>query len=123
MRSARNAFGVGCLALSALLLDPLSFGAAAAAAPAPLVIAGSSTLSPLMIDIARRFEAANHAIAIQIVTVGSGPGVAELRAGRCDIAMISRPVSAREGDLFAFPVARDGAAIVVHRSNPLRNIT
>jgi phosphate transport system substrate-binding protein len=124
MRFARNTLGVRFVALSALLLGAVSFGSAGAAMPAkPLVLAGSSTVSPLMSDIARRFEAANQGVAVQIVTVGSGPGVAELRAERCDIAMISRPVSARERDLFAFPIARDGAAIVVNRSNPVRNIT
>jgi phosphate transport system substrate-binding protein len=88
-----------------------------------VVVAGSSTLAPVMTDIARRFEQANAGIAVEIQSVGTGVGIAALRAGRCEIAMISRPVAEAERDLFAFPLARDGAAIVVHRTNPVRGFT
>lgn len=119
MRVLRIAVSAALLTLSALLGSMLSLPAVAA----KLVIAGSSTVSPVMRDIARRFESSHPGTSVEVRTLGSGPGVGELRAGRCEIAMISRPVGEAERDLFSFPLARDGAAIVVNRSNPVRNIT
>jgi phosphate transport system substrate-binding protein len=99
----------------------------AAAQPSPghttLVVTGSSTVAPLMIDIARRFETANKGVTIEVRTVGSGKGISDLRAGLCDIAMVSRPMSDAERDLFAYPLSRDGAALVVHRSNAVKGLT
>ena len=37
--------------------------------------------------------------------------------------MLSRGVLDNERDLFLFPIARDGVAVLVHRTNPLKNIT
>jgi phosphate transport system substrate-binding protein len=62
-------------------------------------------------------------IKIDVAALGSAKGVAELRAGAADIAMTSRGPLNNERDLFAFPIARDGVGIVVHRDNPVRDIT
>jgi len=88
-----------------------------------IVITGSSTMRPLMIDIGRRFEEQNPGVKIDVRAVGSGKGVAELRAGATDMAMLARQLAGNERDLFAFPLCRDGAAIVVHRSNTLKGMT
>ena len=49
-------------------------------------------------------------------------GLADLRAGKTDIAMLSRALLHAERDLFAFPIARDGVAVIVHRDNPVKGI-
>jgi len=77
---------------------------------------------PLMIDIARRFESLNAGTAIEVRSVGTGKGIADLRAGAADIAMVSRTLVDSERDLFTFALCRDGAAIVVHRSNPVKGL-
>ena len=105
------------LALSFLLLVPLLAGAQA------LVVTGSSTVSPLMIEVARRFEGLNPGVRIEVRSVGSAKGISDLRAGVADIGMVSRQLIESERDLFAFPLCRDGAAIVVHRTNPLTGLT
>lgn len=89
----------------------------------PLVVTGSSTVYPLMTDIARRFERLNPGASIDVRSGGSGKGLADLRGGMSDIAMVSRELADNERDLFAFPLCRDGAAIVVHRSNPLTGLS
>lgn len=113
--------------LAALLLAPLPAGAqtsnSAGLAARPLVVTGSSTIYPLMIDIARRFEDLNPGVQIDVRSGGSGKGIAELRGGVSDIAMVSRQLAENERDLFSSPLCRDGAAIVVHRSNPLKGLT
>jgi len=88
-----------------------------------LLLTGSSTIYPLMTDIARRFEGLNPGVSIDVRSGGSGKGIADLRAGAADIAMVSRLLAANERDLFVFSLCRDGAAIVVHRSNPLKGMS
>ena len=115
-----------CPLLFAVLLLPAG-GAAQTATNAPgpvqaLILAGSTTISPLVTDIARRFERLNPGVRIEIRPGSSGKGLADLRAKAADIAMVARPLTARERDLFEFPLCRDGAAIIVHRSNPLRGM-
>jgi phosphate transport system substrate-binding protein len=92
-------------------------------APAKLTVSGSSLLAPLMNDVSRRFEAQHQGIAIDIRRVGSARAVAEVRTGACDIAMLSRGALDSERNLFLFPIARDGVAVIVHRTNPLKNVT
>ena len=89
----------------------------------PIVVSGSSTVHPLVTDIARRFERVNPGIRIEVHSGGSGRGIADLRGDATDIAMVSRPLAENERDLFAFPLCRDGAVIVVHRSNPLQRLS
>lgn len=100
-----------------LLLPPLAHGQ-----PSSLVVSGSSTIYPLMTDIVRRFESANPGVKVEVSSGGSGKGIADLRAGTSDIGMVSRQLAENERDLFAFPLCRDGAAIVVHRTNPLAGL-
>src|ERR1043165_2552731 len=104
---------------SLLLVPPL----AGAQPSPPLVITGSTTIYPLMLDIVQRFQASNPGAAFEISSGGSGRGLSDLRAGLSDIGMVSRELVASERDLFPFPLCRDGAAIVVHRSNPLKGLT
>lgn len=87
-----------------------------------LTVSGAATLAPLVSDIARRFEKLNPGVKIDVKAVGSGGGLAELRAGAADIGMLSRALLNTERDLFAFPIARDGVAFIVHRDNPVRNL-
>jgi len=88
-----------------------------------LVITGSSTVSPLMTDIARRFEGQHPGVSIDVRSVGTGKGIADLRSGASDMAMVSRQLAANERDLFTFSLCRDGAVIVVHRSNRLKGLS
>lgn len=88
----------------------------------PIVVSGSSTVYPLMLDIVQRFEVLDPGAAIEVRSGGSGKGVADLRAKVSDIAMVSRPVADNERDLFSFSLCRDGAAIVVHRGNPVKGL-
>ena len=105
------------VALALLSLAPLFAGAET------LVVTGSSTVYPLMTEIARRFEGLNPGVSLEVRAVGSAKGIADLRSGASDIAMVSRQLVDSERDLFAFPLCRDGAAIVVHRANPLTGMS
>jgi phosphate transport system substrate-binding protein len=76
-----------------------------------------------MTDVAQRFEHLHPGVKIELRSSGSGKGIAEVRAGTCDVGMLSRAPFANERDLFGYPIARDGLAVVVHRENPIKGVT
>lgn len=73
--------------------------------------------------IADRFQSLHPEVRLEVNIVGSVHGLRDLRRGRCDIAMVSRPLKDEEDALFAFPIARDGICLVVHRSNPVETLS
>ena len=119
VRKLPVALTAGVFALMAFLAPPAR---AQGAGQTVVVVSGSSTIYPLMTDIVQRFESANPGVKVDLSAGGSGKGIADLRAEAADIAMVSRQLLDNERDLFAFPLCRDGAAIVVHRSNPVNGM-
>lgn len=87
------------------------------AASERLVLTGSSTMAPLVGEIARRFEAINPRVRIDVQTGGSARGIQDTRNGIADIGMVSRALKPDENDLRAFTIALDGISIILHASN------
>ncbi len=108
--------------LLALLL--LSWGCheASATRRERLVITGSSTVAPLMSEIAKRFEATHPGSRVDVQTGGSSRGIADVRSGLADLGMASRSLAEDEADLHAFTIARDGVCLFVHRDNPVTEL-
>lgn len=92
--------------------------------PVRLELTGSSTLAPLLSEIAKRYEAANPGVRIDIQTGGSSRGIADVADGTADIGMSSRALkdSEKEGRV-AYPIARDGVALLVHANNPVTELS
>jgi phosphate transport system substrate-binding protein len=90
-----------------------------AAAEERLDITGASTIAPLVAEIAKRFEEEHSDVRIDVQTGGSSRGIADARQGIADIGMVSRALKDDEKDLIAFPIARDGVALILHASNPV----
>lgn len=88
-----------------------------------LVITGASTLAPLIAEIGKRFENLYPKVRVDVQTGGSSRGVADTRQGLADIGMVSRAMKDEEKDLHAFPVARDGVGIILHKENPVQVLT
>ena len=88
-----------------------------------LVITGSSTVAPLVSDMAKRFEAQHSDVRIDVQMGGSSRGISDLRQGISDIGMVSRALKENEKDIMAFPIALDGIAMIVHESNPVEELT
>lgn len=88
-----------------------------------LVITGASTLAPLITEIGKRFENLYPKVRVDVQTGGSSRGVADARQGLADIGMVSRAMKDEEKDLYAFPVARDGVGIILHKDNPVQALT
>jgi len=88
-----------------------------------LTITGSSTVAPLVGEIAKRFEAENSEVRIDVQTGGSSRGIADVESAVADIGMVSRALKEEEkGKLYGFVIAKDGIGIIVHSSNPVKEI-
>ncbi|MGQ0673603.1 MAG: phosphate ABC transporter substrate-binding protein [Hyphomicrobium sp.] len=87
-----------------------------------IVITGSSTVAPLVAEIAKRFEEKNAGVRVDVQTGGSSRGVNDARSGLADIGMASRSLKDDEKDLKSFAIARDGIGIIVHRDNPVKEL-
>ncbi|MBC85929.1 MAG: ABC transporter substrate-binding protein [Bdellovibrionaceae bacterium] len=88
-----------------------------------LVLTGSSTVAPLLGEIAKRFEKSHNDVRVDVQTGGSSRGIADTRQGVADIGMVSRALKPSEKDLTAFTVAMDGIGMIVHSSNPIEKLT
>lgn len=116
---------IGWLSVLMLLLSALLMNSgvrAESSAPLPasrLLLAGSTTMAPLMVEIGRRFQTLHPGIQIEVQMGGSGRGISDARQGKADIGMVSRALGESERDLTGMPIARDGVAIIVHKDNPV----
>lgn len=88
-----------------------------------LTLTGSSTVAPLAAEIAKRFEAGNPGVRIDVQTGGSSRGVADARRGTADIGMASRALKASETGVKSFTIARDGICMIVNSANPIPTLT
>ena len=88
-----------------------------------LLITGSSTMRPMIMEMARRFESRNPGVSIEVQGGGSGRGIADARAGKADIGMASRALGEKEADLRGYPIARDGVCVIVNRANPVARLS
>lgn len=88
-----------------------------------LRLAGSSTMAPLLAEIARLYMRRHPDVHIAVHMGGSGHGLQALRAGQADIAMVSRALNEDEQALYWLPIARDGIAVVVHRANQVPDLS
>ena len=101
------------------LLAAALLPAAPARATERLVLTGSSTIAPLVLEMAKRFENLQPGVRIDVQSGGSSRGVVDVRSGAAQVGMVSRALKADESDLAAHMVALDGICLIVHRRNPI----
>lgn len=89
----------------------------------PLIITGSSTVAPLMSDIAKRYEQLHPDRRVDVQAGGSSRGIADTRSGLADFGMVSRSLKPNEQDLLAFTIARDGICLIVNSANPIKQLS
>lgn len=90
-----------------------------------LVIAGSSSITPLMEKLKEAYEKINPNANLEILQSDSTTGVNSTIEGIADIGMVSREVKQSElkKGLKAQVLALDGLAVIVHKSNKLDSIS
>lgn len=93
--------------------------------PTTLHIAGSTTMSAMLRDLAALYQEEQSYVLVDVRGGGSNAGITEVRRGGAELAAVSwlaPDVAAPEG-LNAVPVARDAMAVIVHPENALPGLT
>lgn len=90
-----------------------------------LVVAGSTSVAPVMEALADRYMELNPLAVIQIQQTGSSAGIASTLEGASHLGMTSRDLSQKELEQGLVPVvlALDGIALIVNRQNGVDNLS
>ena len=91
-----------------------------------IVVAGSSSVTPVMEKLKEAYEKANGGkITVEVQQSDSTTGITSAAEGICDIGMASRELKDEETteNLTATEIARDGIAVVVNNDNDIDELT
>lgn len=90
-----------------------------------IVLAGSTSVSPVMQVIADAYMALYPDVTIEIQQTGSGAGITSTIEGACDIGMSSRALKDEElaEGISETTIAMDGIAVVVNNENTVEDLT
>ena len=90
-----------------------------------VVVAGSSSVTPVMEKLKEAYMALNPNAEIEIQMSDSTTGIKMVLEGNCDIGMASRELKDSETSEGATPtvIAIDGIAIIVNLNNPITGLT
>lgn len=89
-----------------------------------IVVAGSSSVTPIMEKLQEAYLAINTNATIEIQMSDSTSGMIGAIDGTCDIGMASRALKDSEKEqLHDIAIAMDGIAVIVNTANPIENMT
>lgn len=88
-----------------------------------VVVAGSSSVTPVMEKLKEAYEAANSNVEIEIQPSDSTTGLQAAMDGTADIGMASRELKDEESSLTNTVIAIDGIAVVVNNENSVDDMT
>lgn len=90
-----------------------------------IVVAGSSSVSPVMEKLKEAYVSVNANAEIEIQTSDSTTGVESTISGICDIGMASRELKDTEASegVTATAIALDGIAVIVNNASPVEDMT
>ncbi|MDR0552097.1 MAG: substrate-binding domain-containing protein [Spirochaetaceae bacterium] len=101
-------------------LESAGAWSADAAVTGKVVVAGSSSVTPVMEKLREAYIAQKSGAVIEIQQSDSSAGLVSLAAGACDIAMVSRELKPAEKEKARpIQIATDGIAVIVNNENPL----
>jgi len=109
----------------AAALAACAAGGPPAATPTTIRISGSTSMMPALRELADAYRQRRPNVRFELLGNGSAAGLAELKAGRVEVAAISwqgEDAATPEG-LVVTPFARDGIGIVVHPANRIAGLT
>ena len=90
-----------------------------------IVLAGSTSVSPVMQKLADAYKALYSGVTLEIQQTGSGAGITSTIEGACDIGMSSRELKDEElaEGIEGTTIAMDGIAVVVNNENTVDDLT
>jgi phosphate transport system substrate-binding protein len=117
---------IGAILLSSLLLLSSCDGNSAKGGNGKrhtVTIAGSTSVMPFVEKLAEHFMIDHPNYTINVQGGGSTAGVQACLNRTIEIGMSSRPLKKEEASLNEIMICHDGIAIVVHRRNPIRELS
>ena len=90
-----------------------------------IVIAGSSSETPVMEKLTEAYKAVNGNVEIEVQESDSTTGITSTADGTCDIGMASRDLDESEtaNDLVSTAIAMDGIVVIVNNNNDVEGLT
>ncbi|HEV7941732.1 MAG TPA: phosphate ABC transporter substrate-binding protein [Solirubrobacteraceae bacterium] len=103
----------------------LSLALPAAAAAKALLIDGSTSMFPLVTQLAAAYHKATHKPEPKVGQGTSDAGISDVNDGRVDIADVSRNpiIGVDPKGLIFTKVARDGVCVITNDKNPIKNFS
>ncbi|MDD6301522.1 MAG: substrate-binding domain-containing protein [Ruminococcus sp.] len=87
-------------------------------------ISGSTSLQPLMIKLAAKFQELQSGVSVTVAGGGSGQGYKNAEAGVSEFGMISESFNSEKApDCVSYEVAKDGIAVIVNKDNTQDSIS
>lgn len=86
-------------------------------------VVGSTSVEPFAEALAEEYMSRHPGVKIFVQGGGSSAGIQAVRTGSAEIGMSSRNLMDSEKDLIAVPIIYDAIAVIVHRENPLNDLT
>jgi len=88
-----------------------------------LIVDGSTTVFPIAQSTADEYMDQHENVDIQVTGTGSSNGISAVSSGSAGIGMASRELKSTEPALEKHVVAKDGIAIIVHKTNTVTQLT
>lgn len=89
-----------------------------------VVVAGSSSVTPVMEKLKEAYQEVNSGAEIEINQSDSTTGMTSAMSGICDIGMASRELKDEEAqELTSIVIATDGIAVIVNNDSPVEELT
>jgi len=125
---ARKRIGTALCLIGLLLLAGCSRGAVEPAEPVHLKVTGSTSMQPLVEELAQAYAERHKQVTIAVEGRGSLLGIELVRQGEVNIGRTSGKepddtLAVSTSKLWSTPIALDGIAIVVHPQNRVEGLT
>lgn len=88
-----------------------------------VVVAGSSSVTPVMTKLKEAYEQINANVTVDIQQNDSTTGITSTQDGVCDIGMASRELKESETGVVSEVLAMDGIAVIVNKENTIDGLT
>ena len=88
-----------------------------------VVVAGSSSVTPVMEKLAEAYQKLNPDVNIEVQQSDSTTGVTSAQEGACDIGMASRELKDSETGVESKVIAMDGIAVIVNPESAVEDLT
>ena len=108
-----------------IMIDDAAIAFETNGAEGKVVVAGSSSVTPVMEKLKEAYAEVNATVTIEINTSDSSTGVSSALEGTCDLGMASRALkdSEKEAGATEVTIAKDGIAVIVNNNNPIDDLT